>query len=439
MKKTVLEFLSASIIVLSLLMSCEQPTDNLEQQESDTELFTITFNKNDDAATGTMENQTIESGMTANLTVNGFDKVGALFGGWNTSSDGSGTDFEDSISFTMGSEDLILYAQWEISTYSVTFDKNDDLATGTTIGMDLEYGASATLTANGYSLNEASFTGWNTASDGSGTDYADGVSITMNQEGITLYAQWEINQYTITYADSEGTGGTVPDPVTLDYGSFTTAENPGNLVNIDAGISLILSGWALYIDGNDTGIVLELGETYPMTASDVILYAQWTAISAIGPAGGWIIYDKGSSSDGWQYLEAAPYDQSSGIRWNNGANTETGAIAMELGTGGSNTGLIIASQGAGDYAAQLCNDLSIIYNEVSYDDWFLPSADELSAMFLLKNRNIGDLSDFPYWSSTDEEIPGEGYISAISIDFSNGSLGGNPKEDPLFVRAIRSF
>ena len=401
-------------------------------------LYVITFEKNDADAIGSMSIQSIACDSSSALNSCEFSKTGWSFLGW-ADTPGGPVVYSDSADYLMGAADISLYAKWSVNSYPISFNVGFDGPDGLMDNQLVEFGSTVTLNLNSFYWIGSSFTGWNTSFDGSGTEYTDGDSFTMDQEGVTLFAQWTINQYTITYADLDGTGGTVPDPITLDYGYFTTAENPGNLVNIENGISLILSGWAVFNDGIDTGIVLELGETYPMTASDVTLYAQWTVISAIGPAGGWIIYDKGSYSDGWRYLEAAPYDQSSGIRWNNGANTETGAIAMELGTGGSNTGFIIASQGAGDYAAQLCNDLSIIYNEVSYDDWFLPSADELSAMFLLKNRNIGDLSDFPYWSSTDEEIPGEGYISAISIDFSNGSLGGNPKEDPLFVRAIRSF
>ena len=36
-----------------------------------------------------------------------------------------------------------------------------------------------------------------------------------------------------------------------------------------------------------------------------------------GPTGGKVFYDKLSYSDGWRYLEAAPRDQSTGIKWSN--------------------------------------------------------------------------------------------------------------------------
>ncbi|MEO7906504.1 MAG: hypothetical protein ABIT06_05995 [Saprospiraceae bacterium] len=54
-------------------------------------------------------------------------------------------------------------------------------------------------------------------------------------------------------------------------------------------------------------------------------------------------------------LIAASSDQSTGIPW--GTYTETGATGTALGTGQANTTAIVANQGAGSYAAQLCNDL----------------------------------------------------------------------------------
>jgi hypothetical protein len=64
-----------------------------------------------------------------------------------------------------------------------------------------------------------------------------------------------------------------------------------------------------------------------MGAASVTLYATWSVIRATGPAGGLVFYDKGDYSDGWRYLEAAPTDQATQVRWYNGVNTSTGATS----------------------------------------------------------------------------------------------------------------
>jgi hypothetical protein len=84
-------------------------------------------------------------------------------------------------------------------------------------------------------------------------------------------------------------------------------------------------------------------------------------------------------------LIAATADQSSGIRWNNGSNTTTGATGTAIGTGLSNTTKITSIQGAGSYAAKICEDYTVTVGQITYDDWYLPSKDELNLMY----ANIG--------------------------------------------------
>ena len=139
-----------------------------------------------------------------------------------------------------------------------------------------------------------------------------------------------------------------------------------------------------------------------MGTANVTLYAEWSAIKATGPAGGLIFYDKGSVSDGWRYLESAPSDQSVGPSqaWSNIIDVEIGISAqgIAIGTGQTNTTAIIEQTGHTESAAKLCNELTI----GSYNDWFLPSEDELNLMYTnLYSEGVGGFYNDSYWSSSE--------------------------------------
>ena len=127
---------------------------------------------------------------------------------------------------------------------------------------------------------------------------------------------------------------------------------------------------------------------------------------------------------------AAPYDQSAGIQWYNGSYFATDATSDD---GESNTKRIVQMQGNGNYAAKLCYDL--VLN--GYDDWYLPSKWELNQLYINRVEIGGfDYSNTLYWSSTETE---NNYYSANCQNFSNGNRGGNRKDEPFRVRAVRSF
>ncbi len=94
--------------------------------------YTVTFNKNDAAATGEMAKQTLTYDVTATLSGLGFTKEGYSFVGWNTQSDGKGTSYDDKadvLNLTAANNgNVTLYAIWAINTYDVTF--NYTTATG---------------------------------------------------------------------------------------------------------------------------------------------------------------------------------------------------------------------------------------------------------------------------------------------------------------------
>ena len=106
---------------------------------------------------------------------------------------------------TMPAENITLKAQWEINQYTITFDTNG----GSEIApITQDYGTEITAPANptrkGYT-----FKGWDKE-----------IPKTMPAENITLKAQWEINQYTITF---DTNGGSEIAPITQDYGTEITA------------------------------------------------------------------------------------------------------------------------------------------------------------------------------------------------------------------------
>ena len=58
----------------------------------------------------------------------------------------------------------------------------------------------------------------------------------------------------------------------------------------------------------------------------------------VGPAGGFIFYvNPNFATDGWRYLEAAPFDQSAGAKWGCFRTAIAGARGTAVGTGRQNT------------------------------------------------------------------------------------------------------
>ena len=156
--------------------------------------YTITFDTNGGSKI-TPITQDYETAITApdNPTRKGY-----TFKGW-----------DKEIPKTMPAENITVKAQWEINQYTITFDTNG----GSEIApITQDYGTEITApdnpTRKGYT-----FKGWDKE-----------IPKTMPAENITVKAQWEINQYTITF---DTNGGSEIAPITQDYGTEITApDNP---------------------------------------------------------------------------------------------------------------------------------------------------------------------------------------------------------------------
>jgi hypothetical protein len=127
------------------------------------------------------------------------------------------------------------------------------------------------------------------------------------------------------------------------------------------------------------------------------------------------------------YMYPRDFDNGS-VKWSASFYSEnTGATSS--GDGRYNTDLIVNEYDEGSYAAYMCDTLTAY----GYDDWYLPSKDELNAIYEQKDS----LSSFHeeyyyYWSSTeyDEE-------NVWVQDFSDGTQTDNSKSTYNYFRCVR--
>lgn len=125
-------------------------------------------------------------------TIKTASRAGYEFTGWYTSA--TGTDKMPE-SVVIANQDITYYAHWKVNAYEVLFDKNASDATGDMKNQAFTYDIAQTLTANAFNRSGYHFKGWNTKSDGTGTNYTNQQSVmnltTASGGKVTLYAQWE--------------------------------------------------------------------------------------------------------------------------------------------------------------------------------------------------------------------------------------------------------
>jgi len=151
------------------------------------------------------------------------------------------------------------------ATYAVKYEANGGV--GAPYGQEKIHDIPLTLNGSTPTRTGYTFVSWNTAADGSGTPYHPGASYT-GKTGLTLYAHWKANTYTVKY-DANGGTGAPPSQEKIHNISLTLSGA------VPTRQGYIFVGWNTAANGN--GVPYLPGAIYTGNAI-VTLYAQWKAI-----------------------------------------------------------------------------------------------------------------------------------------------------------------
>ena len=233
--------------------------------------YTVTFDKNANGVTGTMESQTFTYGTPQALSGNTFTRTGYEFAGWATSADGEVT-YNDKQDYSISAENVTLYAKWTAINYTITYE----LDGGTNADDNPEsYTIEDLITLEAPTKNGYSFGGWYEAKNFSGTAVASWKT-GEKTEDVTLYAKWTANNYTVKFnKNADDATGDVPADIQTTYDKeFELPENTFTKIGYN------FAGWNTEADGNGTDYEANT-KVKNLTAENnatVTLYAKWEAI-----------------------------------------------------------------------------------------------------------------------------------------------------------------
>ena len=213
-----------------------------------------------------------------------LSRTGYSFMGWSDTDGGSQIYFPYVPGVVNG---ITLYALWSADSHNVIFE-----SFGNTFGYALFYTDGSVDEPTPPSLTGYTFLGWSATNGGSAVTfpYFPGVA-----EGITLYALWSVDSYTVTF-NSNG-GSDVPSDSFITDGSVAEPTPPTR-----AGYTFL--GWS----ASDGGFLI--GFPYsPWVTEDITLYALWSVDShtvTFNSNGGSYVFSGSFETDGSIFEPTAP-------------------------------------------------------------------------------------------------------------------------------------
>ena len=416
MKKSFFLIFAIVLVLSCLFTSCES-----------TPYYTVRFK-----GAGSIASQSIPRGGLVEEPTVSMTKPGFAFTGWTL--DGDDYDFDTPVT-----KDITLVAKWGLKCI-VSFNTGED---GSKVeAMEVDYYTNITAPENptrrGYE-----FSYWQFMTDEGPIEYNfDGQPV---YESIELVAVWTPKTITVQYQVETTDESTEIKTVTADAGTEITIED------FPSSTSALLQAGKAFIGWSFNGTTYHAGDSITVeanaTGSDTVmtLKAAWKDdynVGDVGPSGGVIIYKADEvqtaiyyDEDGnpveykWQYIESAPAPLAGSYCF--GYNLENGSPATivinstAIGTGLLNTKEVVKKLGAsaylnetgnavtytykdkdgveqtttpattGVYAAKACDDYEIKNsNNMTYDDWILPSKAEFEEFFVAYRTSASNRKKF---------------------------------------------
>lgn len=241
-----------------------------------------------------------------------------------------------------------------------------------------------------------------------GTGFAESATVTFGAREATL----------VTFIDSTTIIATSPSNGSKSYIVTVTNKNgQATQENVD---------FSYYCDGGNDTICL-VGEQGP--GGGTIFYVSPDLFTATGTA----------CDTRCKYLESAPtyssklnYWTDTATAWSGETGTAIGTTGTEIGSGYASTLAIITQDSTPDKAGTISHEYRGPNN---LSDWFLPSMDELRALYNWQCANEF-IDSNSFWSSS-ESLESSAWAMNFGCSFENS--GDSLKEEILYVRPIRAF
>ena len=392
---------------------------------------------------------------TSNVTLTAIAATGYTFAGFTGDVSING----ETNSFSMPAKDVTVTANFTANTYTVTFLPNG--GEGTQHSQSFTYDVPQKLEANTFTMTNYKFSCWNTMASGEGKSYSNEELVTnLTDKGeIKLYAQWVLNEFTLTFNVSENggafvagngfTAGTADQSKMISFGeTYGAADGDGKtwpaapvkkVTVAGSEVEAQFLGWSMekngvtYIGENDTvagttdmtlyAVFADLTELVENVETAVNINANHytdEALQALDDALKAVIDNGKTDAAAQQALQDAIADLNNNILTNDGGapkvtvfeNKEAVAAELAENTGyGSEVSTLSGTRG----------DIGYVYPGKNYFTYYMYT-NSATPFILVNTEDFGENGRTSYPTSVEMDESGSGSTGAGQLRTRTGEV-----------------